>query len=133
MNDEATKAIILKDNKVLILKQVVDNQTFYALPGGRIQSENYKTELIREVKEETNLDIIVENYVTDWSFTRKDWNTTKCKIYICKYLTSNLTSQNSEKEEDIQELLWLTADEINSENILMSNDLKKIITDILNT
>lgn len=133
MSDEAVKATIIQNGKVLILKQIVDNKIFHTLPGGRIKSPNYETELVREVKEETNLDIVVDRYFSDWSFTRKNGGVTKCKIYICKSLTSNLSSQHSEKEEDIRDLLWLNSEEINCENISMSADLKKIITAILNT
>jgi len=127
MTDQAVKAIILKGNKVLILKQVVEDKTFFGLPGGRINTDNHKDELIREVKEETNLDVKVKDYVADWSFTRKNQSTTTCKIYICTPTNDDLSNDNSEDYENIEKFLWLTSKDLQEERFKMDDTLKHII------
>jgi ADP-ribose pyrophosphatase YjhB (NUDIX family) len=131
MNDQAVKAIILENKKVLILKQVVDDKIFFALPGGRINADNFENELVREIKEETNLDIKVDKYIADWSFTRKNGDVTNCKIYRCYPLNKSLSADHSENYENIQEFLWLTANEIHAKDFPMDEQLKKIILNTL--
>lgn len=70
----ATKAIIVCDGKVLLLREsgsYVDgtNAGRYDVPGGRLKpGERFDEALKREVKEETGLDIIVGNpvAVNEW-------------------------------------------------------------------
>jgi 8-oxo-dGTP pyrophosphatase MutT (NUDIX family) len=126
--DQAVKGIIIHDNKVLVLKQQVNGNIFYSLPGGRIKSENFKNELVREVKEETGLDVSVDKFINNWSFTRGNGDITECKVYFCSPTSPiNLHKDNSEDEEDIQEFLWLTKEEINAPELPLDKDLKKII------
>lgn len=55
--------IIIKDNKILLHKN--DNKDNYCLPGGGVHFlESSEEAIIREVKEETGLDIKVENCVS---------------------------------------------------------------------
>jgi 8-oxo-dGTP pyrophosphatase MutT (NUDIX family) len=126
--DQAVKAIIIQDDKVLILKQHVGNSVFYSLPGGRIQGEDMEAELVREVKEETGLDVVVNKYVADWSFTRANGNITQCRVYSCSPVSAiQLHSNNSEDEEDIQGFLWMSSEEIEVENLPLDKELKEII------
>ena len=55
--------IIIKDNKILLHKN--DNRDNYCLPGGGVHFlESSEEAIIREIKEETNLDIKVDSYVS---------------------------------------------------------------------
>ena len=55
--------IIIKDNKILLHKN--DNKDNYCLPGGGVKFlESSEEAIIREIKEEINLDIKVEEFVT---------------------------------------------------------------------
>ncbi len=55
--------IIIKDNKILLHKN--DNKDNYCLPGGGVKFlESSEEAVIREIKEETNLDIKVDEFVT---------------------------------------------------------------------
>ena len=55
--------IIIKDNKILLHKN--DNKDNYCLPGGGVQFlETSEEAIIREIKEETGLDIKVDSFVS---------------------------------------------------------------------
>jgi 8-oxo-dGTP diphosphatase len=60
----AQKAIIKIDDKFLLLKRSPQAKVFprhWDFPGGKLEhGENFKEALAREVKEETSLDVIVE-------------------------------------------------------------------------
>ena len=60
--------ILIEDNRILIVKQYVTDSRSWSLPGGKLEShENIQQCLIREMKEETGLDIAIEElaYITD--------------------------------------------------------------------
>lgn len=66
-------AILIEDQKILLVKQDVTEIRHWSLPGGKLEfGETIERCLIREIKEETGLDISVKEllYVTD-RFYRK--------------------------------------------------------------
>jgi 8-oxo-dGTP diphosphatase len=70
----AMKAVIVKDGKVLILREAATygdgtQRGRYHMPGGRIEiGENFEEALRREVREETGLEVNIEYpiYVGEW-------------------------------------------------------------------
>ena len=57
-------AIIINDGKVLLVKSEYHGDTFYVLPGGKLKvGETMGDCLIREIKEETNLDITLKKFL----------------------------------------------------------------------
>ena len=64
---EVVAAVIVKDNKVLCCKRGPgrDLEGYYEFPGGKIELNETKEEaLIREIKEELNIDISIDSYIT---------------------------------------------------------------------
>lgn len=52
-------AIIIKNDKILAMKRVRDDKTYFTFPGGHIEnSESLEETLQREIKEELNFDIL---------------------------------------------------------------------------
>jgi ADP-ribose pyrophosphatase YjhB (NUDIX family) len=60
--------ILIKNKTILLLKQRVNSVRSWSLPGGKVEeNETLENALVREIKEETGLDIIVGKllYVCD--------------------------------------------------------------------
>lgn len=74
MQQIAMKAVIVKDSKVLILREAATNgdgtqRGRYHMPGGRLEAgESFEAALHREVKEETGLEVAIDYpiYVGEW-------------------------------------------------------------------
>lgn len=57
-------AIIVMDDKILLVRHEKNDRTYWLLPGGGVEfGETLEQALVRELKEETNLDIVVDRPV----------------------------------------------------------------------
>ena len=58
-------ALIEKDNKILLVKEILEGgNEYWILPGGSVEFGESLTEAVkREIKEETNLDIEINNFL----------------------------------------------------------------------
>ncbi|WP_079508633.1 NUDIX domain-containing protein [Mesobacillus jeotgali] len=57
-------AAIIKNNYILMTKHVYPDGTFWTLPGGGLEGfESFEDGVVREVKEEVNLDVEVVEYL----------------------------------------------------------------------
>lgn len=61
---KAARAIIVEDGKLLVMQRDKEGSRYFTLVGGRVNDDEDITKaLIREVKEETGLDVIAAKYV----------------------------------------------------------------------
>lgn len=107
MKEKSCGAIIINDNKVLLVKQTSNTINF---PKGHV--ENNETEIetaIREVKEETNLDIKIlpeYRYVNSYIM---DNNVQKDVIFFLAIPQSfNIVKQ----EKEISDIFWCDIDKV---------------------
>jgi ADP-ribose pyrophosphatase YjhB (NUDIX family) len=64
---KASRAIIIKDGRILLIHRIKNNKEYYVLPGGGIEEgESPEEAVIRELKEETNLDIRINSLL--WTY-----------------------------------------------------------------
>ena len=92
--EKSCGAIIIKDNRVLLIKQ---NIGFYGFPKGHVEDgETEEETAIREVKEETNLDITIN----------------KKYRYEIEYMVNEDTSKN-ENDVNFQNVFDLNVNEQN--------------------
>lgn len=91
------KALIINENKLLILKGVlgrqIDGEFVWELPGGLLEyDEDIEKGLIREVYEETGLNIVnpeifdITSYSKEKKFVFKDKRQVKVKKLVTYYL-----------------------------------------------
>jgi len=112
----AARAIIIVDKHLLLMKRVVENNTYYTLVGGAVaDGETPQQALIREVKEESQLDVISSRLV----FTEYSPDPVASQyIFLCEVATSTAIGIDPRSEEsirneiglDLHELTWLKQD-----------------------
>ena len=111
----SVKAIIIKDGKFLIVKEILKNKIIWDLPGGKIKyGESPYDALIREVKEETTLKIkIIKPIGIYWFLKILDKKQAVCTTFLCrpKISTNVDITKNPAKEEMISEYKWVTKNE----------------------
>ena len=124
IREKSCGTIIIEDGKVLMIKQ---KQGFYGFPKGHM--ENNETEVataIRETKEETNLDVLIDetkryslNYVIDNKILKE------AVYYLAKPLNKNIIKQESE----INDILWVDIDKVI--DVLTFDNLKELWKKVL--
>lgn len=123
--EKACGTIIIDNNKVLLIRQ---KQGFYGFPKGHVEGNETEVETaIRETKEETNLDVVVdESKRFEISYIVND-NIDKNVIYFLAKLTgeNNIIAQ----EEEINEVIWVDIDK--AEDILTFDNLKELWKEVL--
>ena len=117
--EKSCGAIIFNEDKVLVVKQT---SGFYGFPKGHVEiGETEKETAIREVKEETGLDIKIIYYKRyTQSYIVKE-NVHKDVVFFIAKLENN---NEKRQVEEIEEILWIDINEV--ENILTYDSLKEL-------
>ena len=104
--EKSCGAVIFDNDKVLILKQV---QGHWGFPKGHV--ENNETEIetaIREIKEETNLDVeINEKFRYVETYSPKENVTKDVVFFVAKKVGGDVKPQ----EEEVSEIKWVSPKE----------------------
>jgi len=59
--DKRVAAVIIKDNKILLMRRFKNGKKYFVFPGGGVEeNESIEDALIREIKEEFDIDISIE-------------------------------------------------------------------------
>ena len=112
--------VVTRDNKILILQRHKDEDIYpnmWELPSGkRDLLEPSETSLIREVKEETDLDvkIIIPLSVFDYQIEKTDEIRDSTQI---NFLVTPTSDKNVILSDEHQALAWITEEEINKYNL----------------
>lgn len=129
---EVVAAVIVKDGTILATQRGYGEfKGKWEFPGGKVENgENLEQAIIREIKEETNADINVIEYINTVEYDYDTFHLTM-HTYLCELLNNNpefvYHDDNTLEHEnmvwldlnDLDHLDWLPAD------ILVINDLKK--------
>ena len=117
--EKSCGAIIFNEGKVLVVKQT---SGFYGFPKGHVEiGETEKETAIREVKEETGLDIkIISDKRYTQSYIVKE-NVHKDVVFFIAKLENN---NEKRQVEEIEEILWIDINEV--ENILTYDSLQEL-------
>ncbi len=57
-------AVIIKNNKILLMRRVKNGRQYFVFPGGRVrEKENFESAIKREIKQEFDIDIEIETFL----------------------------------------------------------------------
>lgn len=125
IGEKSCGAIVINEGKVLLIKSV---HGIYGFPKGYVENnETEKETAIRETKEETNLDIVIdENMRFAISYIVKGVINKDVVYYIAKPKNNiDLKPQ----EEEVAEVLWVNIEEV--DNYLSFDNIKELWKDVL--
>jgi 8-oxo-dGTP diphosphatase len=110
-------AIIIQNNKILLLKQKTNTAIGYLWlpPGGSLQfGESIEQAIAREVLEESNLKIQLSDFYTLTEYIKAPLHAVEL-FYICKIMDGNAQlgiDPELENEQILEEIAWLGIAEI---------------------
>lgn len=102
-------ALIKKEDKILIAKRSTGDKNVlgkWEFPGGKVEKdENEKVAIEREIKEEFELKIKAEKYITN-NICNYPTKVVDLRLYRCKYISGGF------KLHDHSEYVWIDANNI---------------------
>ena len=131
----AIKAVIIKDEKFLILHQqhTADYST-WGLPGGKVEYQEHPHDTLkREVKEETNLEIEIIKPLGMYTFTmtRQPNHYIVITVFLCRPLTDVIdTICNNVTDEKIIDCKWVSKKEFLKIKNIDDESLRELIQGI---
>lgn len=126
-HEKACGTIVINDNKVLVIQQ---KQGFWGFPKGHMeQGENEIETAVRETKEETNLDVIIEDK-TRFCLTYfiEDNNIHKEVVYFVAKVDGKVDIKP--QIEEVNSIAWIDIAKV--EDILTFDNLKELWKVVLN-
>ena len=122
--EKSCGTICSSDGKVLIIRQ---KQGFYGFPKGHVEEDETEVETaIRETKEETNIDVLVDESLRfSLSYIVNDTIDKEVVYFIAKPQNENIRIQESE----LLDATWVDIDDVY--NILTFDNLKNLWKDVL--
>ena len=129
--EKTVRAVIIEDNKLLVFfrRKLVNNKmiTYYALPGGHLEeNETLEETVIRELKEEMNVDIKILDYL---GMIKVDGVLEY--YYNAKIVGGNIEFGGEElercNENNYYEIRWLGLDELENSGIRTLELVKKVL------
>lgn len=106
-------AILIKDNDILLIHRVNQGNEYYVFPGGGVEdSENVEEAVLREIAEETSLNVKIDRLLYHHHLIEENGESDQY-FYICKYVDGvpKVSEKSNEFEEnktgkDFYEPLW---------------------------
>ena len=124
-HEKSCGTITIHDGKVLLIKQ---NRGYIGFPKGHVeQGESEIEAAVRETKEETNIDVIVnEKYKYMINYNVNDHINKDVIFYLAKPTSFEAIKQDVE----IAEVMWVDVDKVM--DLLSYDDTKEIFVQVLN-
>lgn len=128
---KTARAVIIQEDKLLVFfrRKIIDGKeiTYYAIPGGHVEKgETCEETVIRELKEEMNIDIEIIKYLGNLIVDDKEEN-----YYYAKIIGGELKFGGEELErncnDNYYEIRWLSLSELDNSNIRAIHLIKKVI------
>jgi ADP-ribose pyrophosphatase YjhB (NUDIX family) len=109
----ATAIIPVQSNKILLIKRrTVPFRGYWALPGGRVDpSETVEQTIVREVKEETGLDVAVVSKIGDYH-EQGVQDGVEYDYYPACFLVKTVGGEIKKQESEIEEIKLFSLNEV---------------------
>lgn len=129
--ERTARAIIVDDGRVLVFfrRRIRDGKEviYYSLPGGHLEDgETYEDAVIREVKEEMNIDVKIIDYVG----INKDSNYEE-RFYHCEIIGGDIEFGGEELdrccESNYYEIRWVEIDGIIPEMLRVIDFVRMVV------
>lgn len=92
--------VLVEDNKILLVRQKVSDKRSWSLPGGRVErGETLEQGLIREIREETGLDVEIVRLLYLCDVAASD-NTVLHITFLLKRTDGDITLPSNEFDEN---------------------------------
>ncbi|WP_314243263.1 NUDIX domain-containing protein [Empedobacter tilapiae] len=119
-------ALLEHKGKVLVIHEPFQGKLIYKFPGGGLEfGEGTKDCIKREIKEELNLKVEVhEHFYTQDFFVLNAFDPTEqiLLIYYKATITDKALAELTVLDADINELLWLSKEELKAEKFTLDAD-----------
>ena len=126
-NIEVVAAIIKKDNKYFVTQRGYgDYKDWWEFPGGKIEEKETPEEaLTREIKEELDADILIDNYLCTVEHDYPKFHI-KMDCYVCSLVSNDITLIEHEAARwlminELDAIKWLPVDQLVVEKIAQHN------------
>ncbi|MBU0660908.1 NUDIX domain-containing protein [Patescibacteria group bacterium] len=125
-------AVIINNGKILLMYRFYKNKEYYVLPGGGVEKdEQVEAAVVREIKEETNLDIKVDKKL--WEFI-DDFDKRTHHFFLVTKFKGNMqlggpeVKRNSDTDKYLLEWHYLSN---LSELLIYPNEIKEFLKNLL--
>lgn len=129
--EKTARAIIIEDDKLLVFfrRKIKEGKeiTYYAIPGGHVEgNDSLEDTVIRELKEEMNLDIEIKEYLG-----KLDIDNMEEHYYYAKIIGGELKFGGEELDrnsvDNYYEIRWIPISEIDNSGIKSIDLIKKVL------
>jgi 8-oxo-dGTP pyrophosphatase MutT (NUDIX family) len=118
MKKNRAAAIIIRNGKVLLFHRQKPGKDYYILPGGGVElEESFEEACIREVKEETGLDVLALHLASRYITLEKEENYYVTQVTPGEPVLGGAEAQR-QSPEDSYTFLWVDAAQLESINLL---------------
>lgn len=121
---ERARAIIVKNGEIILIKRVKSEMVYFVFPGGGVEDGENKTEaLLREVKEELGLDVIITELFSSLRFDKDKFEQIEY-FYLCDVVGGTLGTgdgpefKNNSNYEGSHEVLTMSIENLKDLNLL---------------
>jgi len=115
------RAIIIKDDSLLVIKRVKNNETYWVFPGGGVEDgEDQMGALKRECKEELGVVVEVFEIMFEYPFINKEFGEQHEYFYRCDIISGKIGTgdgpeyNNDSKYNGTYEPCWIKLNEVSN-------------------
>jgi ADP-ribose pyrophosphatase YjhB (NUDIX family) len=118
MKKNRATAIIIRNGKLLLIHRQKPGRDYYVLPGGGVNlEESFEEACIREVREETGLDVLALRLVSRYITLEKEENYYFTNVTPAEPVLGGAEAER-QSPEDSYTFLWVEAAQLESLNLL---------------